>query len=112
MVIESNLRDAMERVHQAATGQCGDDQRHIAAIGLELVAMLLRKNTDYGGSAWQCPLLAPGLSPRLGMQCRMSDKIQRLARLLDGRDAQVNESVTDTFRDLAGYIILWLGAEH
>jgi hypothetical protein len=75
------------------------------------VTTLLQKNSDYGGSAWQVPLLAPQLTPRQAIQCRMSDKVMRLAKLLTGEQAQVQESIDDTMKDLAGYSILWLGAE-
>lgn len=38
----------------------------------------------------------------------MSDKISRIANLRRKGSAEVNESVEDTLRDLAGYAILWL----
>jgi hypothetical protein len=101
----------LDRIRQAAAGQHGDDQRRLVSSALEIVDTLLRKNADYGGSAWQVPLLAPELTPREAIQCRMSDKVQRLARLLGGNAAQVDESIKDTMKDLAGYAILWLGAE-
>jgi hypothetical protein len=99
-------------IRSAAAGQRGDDQRRLVTSGLEVVDTLLRKNADYGGSAWQVPILAPKLTSREAIQCRLSDKIQRLARLLSGEQAEVAESIEDTMRDLAGYSILWLGAPH
>jgi hypothetical protein len=39
----------------------------------------------------------------------MSDKVARLQKLLTGDRAEVDESIEDTMRDLAGYSILWLG---
>lgn len=100
-----------DRIRQAAAGQHGDDQQRIVTTGLQILDTLLRKNHDYGGSAWQVPVLAPGLTPREAIQCRMSDKIMRLSKLLGGEQAQVQESIEDTMRDLAGYAVLWLGAE-
>ena len=45
----------------------------------------------------------------MAMCCRASDKIARLANLLSGHQAQVeNESILDTIADLAGYSILLL----
>lgn len=85
-----------------------EGRRRIAQIGTEIVALLLKKNADYGQSAWQPPLLAPEQAPDVGIRVRMSDKIQRLQRLLAGNTAEVNESIADSFRDLAGYAILWL----
>jgi hypothetical protein len=100
-----------DRVREAAAGQHGEDQKRLAMCGLEVVTTLLHKNADYGGSAWQVPLLAPQLTPRQAIQCRMSDKVMRLAKLLTGEQAQVAESIEDTMKDLAGYSILWLGAK-
>jgi len=98
------------RIREAAAGQHGDDQKRLVTSGLEILDTLLKKNTDYGGSAWHRPLLAPALTCRQAIQCRMSDKVQRLARLLNGHNPEVSESIEDTMRDLAGYSILWLGA--
>ena len=41
----------------------------------------------------------------------MSDKLQRLQKLLSGDQMKVKESIDDTMKDLAGYAILWLGAD-
>jgi hypothetical protein len=104
------MTETLNRIREAHNGEHGLDQKRIAEQGLKLVALLLRKNADYGGSAWQTPLLAPGMTPREAIQCRMSDKIQRLQKLLDGTTAQVSEAIEDTVQDLSGYGILWLGA--
>lgn len=101
----------LDRIREANSGLRGSDQQRICDAGLSVVDLLLRKNSDYGGSAWQVPVLAPTLTPRQAIQCRMSDKIQRLQTLLSGRQAEVAESIEDTMRDLAGYAILWLGAK-
>ena len=106
----ADTKQAQERVRQAINGDHGEDQQRIAEQGMQLTALLLSKNSDYGGSAWQIPTLAPGLSPREAIQCRMSDKVSRLQRLLAGEAAEVSESTEDTMRDLAGYCLLWLGA--
>jgi len=96
-------------VGEALSGSRGDDQQIIAEVGFAIVAELLRKNADYGSSAWTEPELLPGASAFAGMQVRMSDKIARLKTLLSGEKPQVSESISDTFRDLAGYSILWVG---
>ena len=106
----TDSKQSQERIRQAVNGDHGEDQRRLAEQGMQLVALLLAKNADYGGSAWQIPTLAPVLSPREAIQCRMSDKIQRLQTLLSGTAPEVLESTEDTMRDLAGYCILWLGA--
>ena len=99
----------MDRIRQAHAGQHGEDQQRLASIGLRVVETLLQKNTDYGGSAWETPILAPGMTPKEAIQCRISDKIKRLQKLLAGNKAQIDESIEDTMKDLAGYAILWLG---
>lgn len=79
----------------------------LAEAGLKMTATLLRKNRDYGGSAYKNPVLAAGLSPLEAMLCRLSDKVARLSRLLSGEKAAVeSESVADTLMDQAGYCIL------
>lgn len=98
----------LETIQQALTDRRGEGAKAIAFEGLELVATLLRKNADYGSSAWNPPLLAPGVTAREAIQTRMSDKISRLAKLLAGNKAEVEEAVEDTMLDLAGYALLWL----
>lgn len=99
----------LDLLRQALNGDRGEDQQRIAQQGIELVTLLLRKNSDYGSSAWQPPLLAPDMSPREAIQCRMSDKIQRFIQL-QSKSAEVAESIEDTVRDWTGYGLLWLGA--
>jgi hypothetical protein len=101
----------MVRVQEALNGKNGEDAQRIAAAGVEVLSMLLRKNRDYGSSAFQEPVLAPGMKPRQAMQCRMSDKVARLSTLMSGQQAEVDESIRDTMSDLAGYIILWLSTD-
>lgn len=103
---------SVEIIRQALDGQRGEDQQKIAEVGIEVVALLLRKNHDYGGSAWKRPILAPGLEPRTAMLCRMSDKIERILSLLErGHNEVVDESLNDTFRDLCGYLMLYVAFE-
>lgn len=99
-----------DRIRSAAAGHHGDDQKRLVSTGLEIVDTLLKKNADYGGSAWEVPILAPQMTARQAIQCRMSDKVKRLANLLSGQKPEVEESIEDTMRDLAGYAMLWLGA--
>jgi len=98
-----------ELLRIALNGDRGPDQQRIAEIGLDLVATLLRKNNDYGSSAWSNPFLIPYMNPKDGILCRASDKVARIASLAL-RPAEVKESLRDTIKDLAGYCLLWLGA--
>ena len=94
---------------QALRGIRGPDQQRIANEGLAWVSLLLRKNADYGTSAWKKPVLAPECDVDTAMRVRMSDKIERIQSLLakDGPEV-AEESIRDTMRDLGAYCLLWL----
>ncbi|MED4172585.1 DUF1599 domain-containing protein [Halalkalibacterium halodurans] len=78
----------------------------IAEVADEVRDLLIRKNGDYGDS-FSKQYDEYGLMSSL---IRMDDKIQRLKTLESGHEAQVDESIDDTLRDLAGYAILTLVA--
>jgi hypothetical protein len=92
----------------ALNSKRGPLQQRIAAVGLQIVATLLRKNADYGSSAWKPPLLCPGLPPRTGILVRMSDKINRFMTLMTKPAEVTDESVDATMLDFGGYSILYL----
>ena len=71
-----------------------------------LADLLTAKHENYGGSAFQCPFLVPGLSPETAMMVRLSDKIARLRSLESGELDKVGESKLETLLDLAGYALL------
>ena len=72
---------------------------------------LTKKHRNYGGSAFEPPLLCPECKDAAALiRARASDKIARLRTLLAGSPDEVGESVADTVLDLAGYLILWLVA--
>lgn len=89
-------------------GARGEDQRRIAEEVIRWAAVLLRKNHDYGSSAWQKPLLAPECDAGVAIRVRMSDKLQRLISLLSKGAGEIEESVDDTLRDLGAYCLLEL----
>lgn len=72
----------------------------------ELCEILLAKNSNYGDTAGEPPILAPWLEPDMAIRVRMSDKISRLRTLLTREQDKVGESLKDTFMDLAGYAVL------
>lgn len=76
----------------------------------ELKTVLVRKNTDYGASAFNPPALAPGVAPTTAILVRMSDKISRLNNLQTAEQPNY-EAIEDTILDLAGYAILLLVAK-
>lgn len=94
----------------ALDGARGADQQRIARVGLEWITLLLAKNQDYGSSVWKTPLLAPECETEAAIRVRMSDKIHRLHHLhrIVSEDAEVDESIADTIRDLGAYCLLWL----
>jgi hypothetical protein len=84
----------------------GDYQlaRDLNRVVAELVALLLKKHADYGPSNIAD---APG-GPLNGLRVRMCDKMARLNHLIEsGADPQ-NESLEDSFKDLANYAIIAL----
>lgn len=82
-------------------------EKQIRTIGGQVIELLCRKHHDYGGSAWERPVLAPDMQVGDAILCRMSDKIARLQRLRL-HPAKVDESIEDTIYDLVGYGILYL----
>jgi len=95
----SNIKKALESDNP--------DQRRIAVTGLEWLATLLAKNSDYGSSVWNPPALKPEMDPSDAILVRMSDKVARIASL-QSKEAEVDESLEDTIKDLGAYAILWL----
>ena len=108
-----------ELVRSAERGEMGLDCKEIAKIGLETTEMLIRKNQDYGSSAFDAPILGGADSATSAILVRMSDKISRIRTLLKNQNAHPNanpmvidESVTDTMLDLAGYCLLYVVASN
>jgi hypothetical protein len=78
--------------------------------------IMLAKNRDYTGDStdpfanFTLVEAARVCKPETGFLVRMTDKMSRIATLLDGRKAAVtNESIKDTLLDLANYSILLAG---
>lgn len=87
-----------------------DRQLQIVRQCLSLLTTLINKNRDYGDSAFKSPALMPSLSPIDAVAVRMSDKIARIANLSSSQrssgPAVSDESLIDSYLDLAGYSIL------
>lgn len=96
-------------VAQALIGERGVDQKRIAEQVIKLGSLLLRKNADYGSSAWKRPCLAPDCDAGTAIRVRMSDKVERIRSLLSRKgEPEIDESLNDTLSDLAGYCLLEL----
>ena len=70
----------------------------------ELLAILVKKQIDYGPfNIWN----APGGATN-GLMVRMSDKLERLKNLIYKNVKPNNESLEDSFVDIANYAIIAL----
>ena len=65
----------------------------------ENIKLLDRKQQDYGSKNIS-------LSGEIGVQVRLQDKVCRLKNLLDNSSAPQNESIYDTYQDIANYGII------
>lgn len=73
----------------------------------ELLAILVKKQIDYGPyNIWS----APGGATN-GLMVRISDKLERLKNLIYKKVKPNNESIEDSFIDLANYAIIALMVE-
>jgi len=70
----------------------------------ELADLLLKKHKDYGSSNIAD---APG-GPLNGLRVRIHDKTARINNLIDSGAKPENESLEDSFKDLANYAIIAL----
>jgi hypothetical protein len=70
----------------------------------ECLELLLRKHKDYGPANIAN---APG-GPLNGLRVRMHDKLARINHLIDTGAAPSNESLRDSFLDLANYSVIAL----
>ncbi len=97
--------------HNCLPDTITEPQQMIKEIGTGVVDLLLKKNKDYGSSVFESPILFPELKAKDCILIRMSDKIKRFSNLVStNKTPEVNESIEDTMKDLAGYAILWLVA--
>jgi len=74
----------------------------VAKTFSEAVTVLLQKHEDYGPKNIA---LSPG-GPLNGLRVRMWDKIARINHLIDSGADPKNESLRDSFLDLANYSII------
>lgn len=74
-----------------------DEKYTFLDISSEIADMLIKKNADYGDSN----LIKHGMT---GIIVRLSDKLARLENLQD-KKGQVDETIEDTLKDIAGYAI-------
>jgi hypothetical protein len=86
-------------------GEYMDDEefeRKVWNVVQDNVAMLLRKHRDYGPRNIS---QSPGGALN-GLRVRMHDKLARINHLLDSGAEPENESLIDSFLDLANYAVI------
>lgn len=70
-----------------------------------LAKLVVKKQKDYGVKN----ILNSPVDPRLGIIIRLNDKLQRAAHLIQKGKIPENESLIDTWKDIAGYgLIGWM----
>lgn len=81
-----------------------DFEDALAAVFKEAHDLLLKKHKDYGPKNIS---QSPG-GPVNGLRVRMHDKLARINNLYETRSTPGNESLRDSFIDLANYAIIAL----
>ena len=109
MVTESLLAEEHIKIITDALAGKNQDQREIAFLGLSTVALMIRKNEDYGSSVFQPGAVSPDIAPEAGLRVRIGDKLSRINNLVKAPGSQrVSESITDTGHDASAYLLLWV----
>lgn len=89
-------------------------RRALATVGAyddELLQLLVKKQSDYGhGNILSAENI--GLSPIDGVRLRLQDKIARVKNLESKGLEPNNESVKDSYMDIAGYAVIILMLEN
>lgn len=94
-----------EGVPVAEAWVSGEDdpfERSVDDLYLEAMSLLLKKHKDYGPKNIAG---APG-GPLNGLRVRMWDKLARINNLIDSGAEPNNESLRDSFVDLANYALI------
>jgi len=76
----------------------------VADVTSKLFDLLIKKHKDYGPKNIS---LSPG-GPLNGLRVRMWDKLARINNLVESGATPENESLEDSFKDMANYAIIGL----
>ena len=99
------LDDDNELIHYGKKRFAPADENNIIILANEIGELVEKKDKDYN-SAFSKTLQKYG---KVAYFLRIDDKLNRLkSLLLDNKDAEVNESVEDTLKDIVGYTLLML----
>ena len=98
------LREAISDVADSNRGSSADFNNDVADVTSGLFDLLISKHKDYGPKNIS---LSPG-GPLNGLRVRMWDKLARINNLVDTGAKPENESLEDSFKDMANYAIIGL----
>jgi hypothetical protein len=98
------LQEAISDIADSNRGSSADFNNDVADVTSDLFDLLIRKHKDYGPKNIS---LSPG-GPLNGLRVRMWDKLARINNLVDTGAKPENESLEDSFKDMANYAIIGL----
>ena len=99
------LDDDNELIHYGKKRFAPADENNIIILANEIAELVEKKDKDYN-SAFSKTLKEYG---DVAYFLRIDDKLNRLkSLLLRSKDAEINESVEDTLKDIVGYTLLML----
>ena len=103
-VQNSILREAIADVADSNRGSSTEFNNDVADVTSALFDLLISKHKDYGPKNIS---LSPG-GPLNGLRVRMWDKLARINNLVESGAKPENESLEDSFKDMANYAIIGL----
>ena len=100
----SLLREATDELiaKHSVAGSSAKFDNDVAEITSGLFDLLIKKHADYGPKNIS---QSPG-GPLNGLRVRMWDKLARINNLVESGATPENESLIDSFRDMANYSII------
>ena len=100
----SILREAREYSKDGIAGSSAKFDNDVADVTSNLFDLLIKKHKDYGPKNIS---QSPG-GPLNGLRVRMWDKLARINNLVESGATPENESLEDSFKDMANYAIIGL----
>ena len=98
------LREAREYTADSIAGSSAEFDNDVADVTSKLFDLLIKKHKDYGPKNIS---QSPG-GPLNGLRVRMWDKLARINNLVESGATPENESLEDSFKDMANYAIIGL----
>ena len=98
------LREAGLDAKHSVAGSDAQFDNDVADVTSKLFDLLIKKHKDYGPKNIS---QSPG-GPLNGLRVRMWDKLARINNLVESGAKPENESLEDSFKDMANYAIIGL----